>query len=280
MSIAPIRTLRKRGGFRPFEQDFTYTGAVQSFTVPANGLYKLETWGAEGGYNGGKGGYSIGYKALTKGQTIYVVVGGAGSYTNGGAVDARNLYYCSGGYNGGGGGASAAIASGAGGGATHMATVTGTLSTIGKAEFDSKGLIVAGGGGGGGSKWQGDPVYGGSGGGTSGGNGTNGYGPGSSGTGGTQSSGAGFGIGGSAYVQGQEGSWFRQGAGGGGGGYYGGGGGRSTGYGSEGSNYSGGGGSGYIGGVPETTYKGHTYTPSTSNGVNSGNGKAKITRIA
>lgn len=56
---------------------------------------------------------------------------------------------------------------------------------------------------------------------------------------------------------------------GGDGGYYGG----NVGY------VCGGGGSGWLGGVPSITYKGTTYNSSTSNGVNSGNGKAKISYI-
>ena len=62
---------------------------------------------------------------------------------------------------------------------------------------------------------------------------------------------------------------------GGGGGYYGGGGGCNCGFGVGG----GGGGSGYIGGVPSFSYKGVTYSPSTSVGGNSGNGWAKITLV-
>ena len=54
--------------------------------------------------------------------------------------------------------------------------------------------------------------------------------------------------------------------GGGGGGYYGG----ARGY----------AGTNYIAGTPEITYKGTVYSPSTTQGANSGNGKAKITLIA
>ena len=43
-------------------QTFNYTGAVQTFTVPANGYYTLTCYGAQGGYSssglGGKGGLS------------------------------------------------------------------------------------------------------------------------------------------------------------------------------------------------------------------------------
>ena len=52
--------------------NFDYTGAVQSITLP-KGIYKLECWGAQGGYSssnsgievgmGGKGGYSAGTTA-------------------------------------------------------------------------------------------------------------------------------------------------------------------------------------------------------------------------
>ena len=58
---------------------------------------------------------------------------------------------------------------------------------------------------------------------------------------------------------------FGQGSSAGGGGYYGG--------------TNSGGGSGWIGGVPKITYKGVTYSPSTTAGVNSGNGKARITFV-
>src|SRR5690606_17930712 len=111
-------------------QSFSYTGNVQTFTAPVTGEYTLEVWGAEGGSyvnNGGKGGYATGTVQLTAGQTIYVVVGGAGgkgspSYTNPG----------SGGYNGGGtGGKAGSGASGSGGGgATHIATCDGLLSSL------------------------------------------------------------------------------------------------------------------------------------------------------
>ena len=43
---------------------YDYTGEEQTFTTPANGYYKLEVWGAQGGtynttYKGGYGGYAI-----------------------------------------------------------------------------------------------------------------------------------------------------------------------------------------------------------------------------
>ena len=75
--------------------NYAYTGAVQSVTLP-KGVYKLEVWGAQGGYRssstyGGKGGYSVGTITLTEKTNVYVYVGGSGN--TGGA---------SGGFNGGG----------------------------------------------------------------------------------------------------------------------------------------------------------------------------------
>ena len=101
-----------------------------TYTVPQTGMYKLETWGAQGGNSGGYGSYSAGTVSLTKGTVLYINVGGKGSGTTGG-------------YNGGG----TALAGGyGGGGATHIASQSGLLST-----FSSKlanVLIVSGGGGG------------------------------------------------------------------------------------------------------------------------------------
>lgn len=247
--------------------NYGYTGGVQSFTAPASGTYKLEVWGAKGGYQslggssgwdyGGNGGYSYGNVYLTAGQTIYVVCGGYNSITGG-----ENAY------NGGG---AAYRWGGYGGGATHIATTNrGVLSNYDS--YRSEVLIVAGGGGGSGAycevKDDDDEVIddyyatGGSGGGTTGGNGDR-YG----GQGATQSAG---GKGGPGWQVSEMSGSFGQGGysdyhrgSGGGGGWYGGGGGESG--------QGGGGGSGYIGGVS---------SGGMSNGVNAGQGKAKITLIA
>lgn len=80
------------------------------------------------GYAGGNGGHSIGYKNLTKGTILYVVVGGAASGATGG-------------YNGGG---SSLTGGTGGGGATHIATNTGTLKSLSSNKASV--LIVAGGG--------------------------------------------------------------------------------------------------------------------------------------
>lgn len=222
-------------------KDFAYTGSVQAWEVPNTGIYKLEVWGSRGDSTGGGawqpqgttglGGYSIGYKKLKKGETIYIVCGGV-SFNGGGARygynhDFGEFYHW--------------VQINAGGGATHIAKISGTLAVIGKALFDSQGLIVAGGGAG--RPWNVNSKSG-SGGGTSGSNSNVGS------DGGSQTSGNAFGQGGA----------------GAGGGYYGG---RLTNI--EGA----GGGSGWIDGVEDF----QTEKKSTLVGVNNGTGKAKITLV-
>ncbi len=229
-------------------KDFSYTGGVQSFTVPCDGTYKLEVYGAQGGNSavyansysgkGGAGGYATGNVTLNKGAVLYVVVGGQGSATpTSGAGGGTN-----GGYNGGGGvsnwnGDSSFVAGG--GGCTHISTVNGVLSTTKSA------LIIAGGGGGGHIQldtfWE--PHNGGTGGGSATGvnaGSSTGYAWGASNNG----------VGGNSYQGGGGGCGWPGGAG--------------AAYG------AGGGGAGYIGGVTGG---------SMSNGQRSGNGYAKITRV-
>lgn len=79
----------------------SYSGAKKSITLPA-GTYKLEVWGAEGGYRStatqsGKGGYSTGVLTLTSKTTLYIYSGGSGNSVT--AVT-DNIY--PGGFNGGG----------------------------------------------------------------------------------------------------------------------------------------------------------------------------------
>ena len=107
---------------------FEYTGDVQEFIAPENGSYRLEVWGAQGGYrsnpdNGGKGGYSAGTIELQSGDVLYIYVGGSGN-TGGPA----------GGYNGGG----SKTTYPGGGGATDIRVEGNTLYHR---------IIVAGGGG-------------------------------------------------------------------------------------------------------------------------------------
>lgn len=223
-------------------QSFGYTGNIQSITIPYDGIYKLEVYGASGGaggdwhdISGGKGGYSVGYKQLTVGQVLYVCCGGAGDTSSSYATDTS--------YNGGGKGQRAEPREssyvGGGGGATHIATVSGVLSSLADYKDSGEIFIVAGGGGGAGGSYG----SGGAGGGADGG--------------------------GSSFGKGATGIQAADGGGGGGGGWAGG----ST---SSGKAY---GGTGYIGGVPEFTYESTTYSPETISGQRSGNGKAVITFI-
>ncbi len=153
---------------------FNFIGTEQTFMVPYNGVYKLEVWGAQGGttnnYAGGYGGYSSGEVSLIKGTNLYINVGGEGSSTASGVSQ-----YVAGGYNGGGSTNGQDCCNryfGSGGGATHIATVSGLLSSLENSKKEI--LIVAGGGGGSyyGSNYTTEGLLGGSGGGIVGTTGT------------------------------------------------------------------------------------------------------------
>lgn len=236
--------------------DISYMAAIQEYTIPISGIYQLEVWGASGGserdVSVGKGGYSSGYKEFEKDTIIYIVTGGAGNATN---------YY--GGYNGGGNGYSDRVYGGdadgsSGGGATHIAMMSGLLSSL--SSNRDKILIVAGGGGGGAGEFYNfqSYIYGGSGGGIA--------------SESTKTGGYGFGIGES--VRDPDGSEDRGVGRGGGGGYIGGKGGSGL-----RSNSPGWGGTGYIDGVPEFEKKDTKYSPIMNSGIWVGNGKSKITLI-
>jgi hypothetical protein len=250
--------------------DFQYTGSVQSFTAPYTGIYQLETWGAQGGnagyysYSGatgvgGHGGYSTGDISLTKGQTLYVYVGGQGGSTSGEYVGYSGIRVA-GGWNGGGAGLKYGMTGG--GGATDIRT-----SSDGNWQDNlSQRIIVSGGGGGAGNSQNSSVLSnGGAGGGLTGEqmpNNTQFYGR-TAGIGGTQSNGYAFGRGAD--------STFDNLCGGGGSGYYGG---------RVGDNSTGGGGgSGYIGDVSNgQTIAGNQSMPSPSGSYEtgqSGNGYAR-----
>ncbi len=72
------------------------SGKEEEFIVPATGYYRLEVWGAQGG-GAGNGGYSSGYVKLTKGEKLYVYIGGRGLDTAYVGANAQK-----GGFNGGG----------------------------------------------------------------------------------------------------------------------------------------------------------------------------------
>lgn len=217
------------------EYNFDYSGNIDEFTVPNNGLYRLEVWGSQGGYGynntyrGGYGGYSRGDVYLTSGDVLYIGVGGAG-----GNREVKNALINAGGFNGGGnsyGTANKYV--GSGGGATHIALRSGVLSSL--ESYLSDILIVSGGGGAGAYESASYNSTGGDGGGYIGNSGTTTNTSYIVGSGGSQI------AAGSGYIT----AGFGQGANavsdsiGGGGGFYGGGGGKY----SSGS----GGGSGYIG---------------------------------
>ena len=151
---------------------YTYTGRVESFTAPVSGKYKMECWGASGGWaglnstpykQGGKGGYSYGSIILDFSTKLYIVVGGEGTPGN------AFLTGYAGGYNGGGKSYGFVNTSNAGGGgATHISKMSGLLSNIQQKQDI---IIVAGGGGGAACDAVKAGSIGGYGGGTIGGNG-------------------------------------------------------------------------------------------------------------
>jgi hypothetical protein len=237
---------------------FFYTGAEQSFAVPAGvssvSVAAVGGAGGDGGDPGGLGGTAAGSVSVLPGSTLYVEVAGTGAPpgSGGGA-----------GYNGGG----SSSFGGSGGGASDVRTVPCALSGCpGSSRSLASRLVVAAGGGG--SAQYGSDPYGDLLGGTGGAAGSDGapgvapdlagIGAGGGGGAGTATTGAG-GAGGGVYAYdpgvtpgdpgtsgglGQGGAggagWAGQDGGGGGGGYYGGGGG-----GGGGSGSGGGGGGGF-----------------------------------
>ena len=225
--------------------EFDYSGKEDTFVTPCDGIYKFETWGAQGGsysdtYQGGYGGYSKGNIKLSKNDILYINVGGNDDNHgyNGGITDSsydKATIYTS-------------------GGATSIATKSGLLADLEK--FKDNILIVSGGGGG--SFYRNDSnIYintgsGGSGGGYKGVDAYNRLGQGngfvfvSNATGGNQISGGNYGQSKHSFsttmIIGNVGTFGKGGigyyGGSGGGGYYGGGSGGYT---------AGAGGSGYIG---------------------------------
>ena len=71
---------------------FSYTGSVQTYTVPAGVTsIQIETWGAQGANAtfgtagiGGLGGYTIGELSVTGGEVLNIYVGGQDGYNGGG----------------------------------------------------------------------------------------------------------------------------------------------------------------------------------------------------
>lgn len=67
---------------------YDYSGEVQKYVVPKDGIYKLEAWGAQGGSFaplggvGGKGAYVKGNIELKKDTVLYIYVGQYASYAS------------------------------------------------------------------------------------------------------------------------------------------------------------------------------------------------------
>ena len=212
--------------------DFNYIGEYEEWIAPETGLYRLETWGAQGNdpkknrSYGGKGAYAAGSIYLEQGDTLYIYVGehrsdraaswNSGS-TGGSTVEAGN----GGGANGYGGG-----------GATDIRLKPNATNTVWNDVTSLRSRIMVAGGGGGATDYS-YPANGGYGGELIGGTGINGKNPsystnipptgGTQNTGGVTSSGSAayFGTAGTFGVGGNGHSSFGSG---GGGGYYGGGG--------------------------------------------------------
>ena len=243
---------------------------MQTFTAPISGNYKLEVWGAQG-TDGGKGGYSIGYKTLNTSNKLYICVGSQGSSNSGNAGG-------TGGYNGGGNGgdgfpinSNSYSGAGGGGGATHIAITSDRGELKNYKNYQQELLLVAGGGGG---RYWGQPGVGG---GLEGGaahNNDYNY----TITGATQNTGYAFGQGQNGKSKTVYASRGAEGNGGGGGGFYGGYASQEQG---EGSDCGGAGGSGYVGDVTNgATIAGDQTFPSPSGGTetgHSGDGYAIIT---
>lgn len=213
---------------------FSYKGSTESFTVPVDGTYTLECWGA--GEN--QGGKSQGDYQAPKNQVLYICVGGKGTEGDRGSIGI-------GGYNGGGNGGTAVInekgqplkRGDGGSGATHICLKNGVLKDL-KTAYENNQLLMVAGGQGGAQYPKGTGLFGG---GTEGGRPTNKAGQTFDAA--TQSKGFAFGLG----QTGRNGTKRTQnggeGNGGGGGGLYGGFAPKDQG---NLTNCPGGGGSGYV----------------------------------
>ena len=142
-------------------QDYAYTGAQQSYVVPAGvDQIAVQAFGAQGnggafvagaGSTGGLGGSATGTLATAAGQSLFVFVGGQGNGGLGGVADTQSR------------------AGGNGGEASDL--------RLGSNAIGSRVIVAGGGGGGGGQSTnggvQGSGGNGGAGGGDAGGNGAN-----------------------------------------------------------------------------------------------------------
>lgn len=124
--------------------NYSFTDMEEYFIAPKTGTYKIELWGAEGGYKanttnilGGKGGYVKGEINLNKNDLLYVYVGEHPIYTSGSCFSTNE--------NDSFNGQSQGSCSG-GGGATDIRLVNGAWHSF--TSLKSR-IAIAGGGGGG-----------------------------------------------------------------------------------------------------------------------------------
>lgn len=115
--------------------NFNYTGNVQRFIVPCNGVYRIAVFGAQAGvYNtagqGANGASAAGNINLKKGTVLFIVIGGQSVSKN---VNGYNT------------GKNAFNSGSSLGGSTHISLRNGLLKDLGSFKDDV--LIVAGGGG-------------------------------------------------------------------------------------------------------------------------------------
>ena len=118
-SYTPQVTFDLNGGEYDYVSNYSEPGEYE-YTVPYDGEYKIELWGASGGGNSyaGKGGYTSGIIDLSKNETINLYIGGQGAQN----ASVTNV----GGYNGGGySGNNDGANSYGGGGATDIRLVGG-----------------------------------------------------------------------------------------------------------------------------------------------------------
>jgi hypothetical protein len=258
-------------------QDFNYTGAIQTYTIPVSGVYQIVALGADGGTgvgaSGGSGVSITGNVLLSAGTVVDIVVGGAGKT---GIFGSK--------FGGGGGGGAfiyvpsalqPLLVAGGGGGAGYVGGNGGAGQTGTSGQDGFSNIFGSGGAGGtGGSGGQGGSVGPNNGGGGAGwlGNGTDGAGN----VGGFQGSGGGGfgpptfagGIGATDGFNRADGGF----GGGGGGGFEGGGG---------GGGYSGGGGgiSGSSAGGGGGSYLDASFTDVTFGLNGTGNGSVNFSLV-
>ena len=126
---------------KPKDSNFTYTGSIQTYNVPADGVYSFEVAGAAGSEGnkygtsytsvGGNGAKIVATFSLKKGDIIDLVIGGKGTCVQATAND---------GTAGGGGGASFVL--------KRISTISETKYQFKKGDINYEALLVVAGGSG------------------------------------------------------------------------------------------------------------------------------------